>query len=245
MSGGEITVNNLTLSFDTSTPVGSVALTSDAGCLGEIRLGVPRKPHSDYILRHAELLLRECRLSLDALTGLIVINGPGSFTGLRVGLATVQGLAQSLDLPVYQVSSLQVMAFMAGPLPMPMYCFLDARKHELYGARIVWTDGPQVEEYFVLPPARICSMLNERHGEDPVALIGAGAHLYRDQFISQCSAEVCFAGVGSVLPEAGAAAQLVLTCPEQFAPRACTDLCALYVRPSDAELQKSVQTPLM
>lgn len=237
-------MKKLLLSFDTSTPRGSVALVSDAGVVGEVALDVKHRPHSDYLLRHTQFLLQESGATLADLTGLCVVNGPGSFTGLRVGLATVQGLAQSLELPVYQVSSLLVVGFMYGKAPCAQYCLLDARKHELYGAFLQWSiNGPVMEQRFVLPPAVICEQINTRHASEPVTLIGHGAEIYRELFQRECIAELYFGGVASQRPSAASAAQLLLMWPDIFPPVHVHEIQALYVRPSDAELQRSGRRP--
>lgn len=232
-------MSQMLLSFDTSTPRGSVALVSDTGVVGEVCLDVRHRPHSDYLLRHTQFLLQESGITLAELTGLCVVNGPGSFTGLRVGLATVQGLAQSLGMPVYQLSSLVVLGFMYGWAPCAQYSFLDARKHELYGALVQWSvDGPRVEKMFVLPPTSICEHINACHTSEAVVLIGHGAEIYRDLFERECDADLYFGGGSSLLPAAASAAQLLLKWPYLFPPVQVHEIQALYVRPSDAELQR-------
>lgn len=232
-------MEKLLLSFDTSTPRGSVALVSDSVVVGEVCLDVKHRPHSDYLLRHAQLLLQESGITLADITGLCVVNGPGSFTGLRVGLATVQGLAQSLGIPVYQVSSLHVLGFMYGHAPYVQYCLLDARKRELYGALLRWSEkGPKMEQMFVLPPSDVCEHINTCHGPEKVILVGQGAELYRELFLRECYAELYFGGTGSQFPAASSAAQMLLKWPDSTPPVKPHEIQALYVRPSDAELQR-------
>ncbi|MFA5700412.1 MAG: tRNA (adenosine(37)-N6)-threonylcarbamoyltransferase complex dimerization subunit type 1 TsaB [Desulfuromonas sp.] len=235
-------MQQLLLSFDTSTPCGSVALVRDTVVLAEFRLEVKHRPHSDYILRYARLLLQECGYALGDVTGLCVVHGPGSFTGLRVGLATVQGLAQGLRLPVYQASSLLVMGFMYGPSPCPQYCLLDARKRELYGARLQWDhEGPRIAQMFVLPPAQVCDLINAHtatHAEKgPVVLIGQGGGLWRELFIQKCHANLYFSGPTAQYPSAAGAALLRGHCPASVPAVPVNSVQAVYVRPSDAELQ--------
>ncbi|MFO7832346.1 MAG: tRNA (adenosine(37)-N6)-threonylcarbamoyltransferase complex dimerization subunit type 1 TsaB [Desulfuromonadaceae bacterium] len=232
-------MTKLLLSVDTSTPRGSVALVSDTRVVGEICLDVKHRPHSDYLLRHAQFLLQESGTTLADLTGLCVVNGPGSFTGLRVGLATIQGLSQSLGLPVYQVSSLLVIGFMYGNAPCAQYSLIDARKRELYGAVLHWKENrPDIEQMFVLPPSSICEHINRVYPSQRVVLVGSGAELYRELFLRECDAELCFGGAASHLPAAACAAQMLLQWPEMFHPVKVHEVNALYVRPSDAELQR-------
>jgi tRNA threonylcarbamoyladenosine biosynthesis protein TsaB len=242
-------MQQLLLSFDTSTPCGSVALVRDAAVLAEFRLDVKHRPHSDYILRYARMLLHECGYALQDLTGLCVVNGPGSFTGLRVGLATVQGLAIGLSLPVYQVSSLLVMGFMHGPSPCLQYCLLDARKRELYGARLQWdTEGPKIDQMFVLPPAQVCDLINSHSSPydetEPAVLIGYGGELYRELFSQACHVNLCFSGPATQYPSAAGAALLCAHWPASVQTATVNNIQAVYVRASDAELQRGHATAL-
>ena len=94
----------LTLAFDTATSAATAALVRDGEVLGE------RVSRAVTVLADADELLHESGIERAELTGLVVGTGPGSFTGLRLGLATVRGLALALDLPVAGVSTLYALA---------------------------------------------------------------------------------------------------------------------------------------
>jgi tRNA threonylcarbamoyl adenosine modification protein YeaZ len=135
--------------FDTATPVAACALLRDGEPVGEVRT------RARLVLGAADELLRAAGLDARALDGIVVGTGPGSFTGIRIGLATARGLALALDLPVAGVSTLRAYA---GGRPV-----IDARRGE------VFADGPTV-----VPP-----------GELEVAgarLVGDGAVRYRELF---------------------------------------------------------------
>ena len=103
----------LTLAFDTATSAATAALVRDGEVLGE------RVSRAVTVLADADELLRESGIERAELTGLVVGTGPGSFTGLRLGLGTVRGLALALDLPVAGVSTLDALAAGApGALPV-------------------------------------------------------------------------------------------------------------------------------
>ena len=103
----------LTLAFDTATSAATAALVRDGEVLGE------RVSRAVTVLADADELLGENGIERAELTGLVVGTGPGSFTGLRLGLATVRGLALALDLPVAGVSTLDALAAGApGALPV-------------------------------------------------------------------------------------------------------------------------------
>lgn len=98
------------LSIDTSSSIASLALSQDKNILAEItwRCG---QNHSVELVPSIDALMRKIGAERSSLTGIIVAKGPGSFNGLRVGIATAKGLAYALKIPVVGISTLQVEAF--------------------------------------------------------------------------------------------------------------------------------------
>src|SRR5215210_3342156 len=112
----------LILAFDTATDVATSALVSDGEVLGE------RVSRAVTLLEDVDALLRQAGAQTRELEGLAVGIGPGSFTGVRIGLSTARGLALALDLPVAGVSTLDALAAGApGAVPV-----IDARRRELF-----------------------------------------------------------------------------------------------------------------
>jgi tRNA threonylcarbamoyladenosine biosynthesis protein TsaB len=134
----------LTLAFDTATSAATVALVRDGEVLGE------RVSRAVRVLEDADELLSAAGVEQAELTGLVVGTGPGSFTGIRIGLATARGLALSLGLPVAGVSTLDALAAGApGAVPV-----IDARRREVF----VLLDEPGClrPEELVLAPGTRC-----------------------------------------------------------------------------------------
>jgi len=126
------------LAIDTSTENCSVALVHD-GKLTTRDIESPRE-HSQKLLPFVEEVLDRAGVSLAELDGLVVGAGPGSFTGVRIGVSMAQGLAFSADLPVYPVCSLQALAQQAirkNDVAGVVAC-IDARMGEVYYALLLW-----------------------------------------------------------------------------------------------------------
>jgi tRNA threonylcarbamoyladenosine biosynthesis protein TsaB len=149
----------LLLAIDTCGPTGSIALGQLVGgelhILGETALGGQRP--SETLVGSACEMLRMAEVPLAQLGAIVAVNGPGGFTGVRVGLAAVKGLAESAQIPVVAVSRLEVLAGKAGVASAA----LDAHRHEVF-LRVGGPDG-QVRELLagaselaeIEPPARI------------------------------------------------------------------------------------------
>jgi tRNA threonylcarbamoyladenosine biosynthesis protein TsaB len=130
----------LILALDTSSPAGSVAVLRDGKVIGVVSTWVD-EIYSSRMFRHLDFILRELALSLDQFDVFAVAAGPGSFTGLRVGLAAVKGWAEVYGKPVAAVSALEaiaVQAHSAGPYLAPV---LDARRSQVYYGFYAVTSG--------------------------------------------------------------------------------------------------------
>jgi tRNA threonylcarbamoyladenosine biosynthesis protein TsaB len=196
----------LILAFDTATDVATSALVDDGEVLGE------RVSRAVTLLEDVDALLRQAGARTRDLDALAVGIGPGSFTGVRIGLATARGLAFSLDLPVAGVSTLAALAAGApGATPV-----IDARRREVFVLR----DEPQVMQPTELEPAA---------GD---VLVGSGAVRYRDVF-EAASAVVPPDNDERHLPRARFHAQLArgFTAAENIEP--------LYLRTADVDRTRS------
>jgi len=226
------------LAVDSSSMTGSVALCCGETLVAESLLNV-RSTHSEKLLTQIDLLLEEAGWQLADLDFFVVVTGPGSFTGLRIGIATVKGLAQVVNKPVIPISSLQTIAMNLPLSSHPICAFLDARKQEVYTQLFVWdlVRGPiAVGSATVLPPQQVLDALT-----DDVALVGDGVFLYR-KLIEDSLGEKAFIPTASAHQlRASQAAWLAL----QEWPSGLTcnaaDIVPIYIRPSDAELNLSVK----
>lgn len=167
------------LGVDTSTRVASVAFLED----GEVRLarnaGI-NVTHSESLLRIIHEVCDELRLPASAIDLLAVVSGPGSFTGLRVGIGTVMGLSWSLETPAVSVSSLDVLAACAredehGRDADVLACALEAHRGDVY-FRSFQPDGtPDDENERIVPGLEVPALVDGR-----ACFIGDGLDTWRE-----------------------------------------------------------------
>lgn len=123
----------LILSFESSAKAASVALCRDGELVAEYTQ-CSALTHSRTLLPMAEDLLKNTETSLKEVDALACANGPGSFTGIRIGVATVKGLAWALDKPCIGVSTLEAMAWNGCAAGGIICCAMDARRNQVYNA---------------------------------------------------------------------------------------------------------------
>jgi tRNA threonylcarbamoyladenosine biosynthesis protein TsaB len=166
------------LALETATLAGSVALLDRGRVVGQTLLDIALT-HSERLMAMVDRLLVDCRVESGALDGLAVSVGPGSFTGLRVGVATAKGLGLALDLPVAPVPTLDAMAALVPFAEQPVAPLLDARKGEVYLSLYRWTGNGMTREwdYLALPPAEAAARL-----VPPVIVLGDGVDACRPYF---------------------------------------------------------------
>ena len=128
------------LAVETSTLMGSVAVVESDRILCELTLSV-EETHSSQLMPAIDYVLKTARCTPDRLDGLAIALGPGSFTGLRIGMAAVKGLAVAAGKPVAGISTLEAMAWSFPFCPHLICPMLDARMNEIYTAWFEAKDG--------------------------------------------------------------------------------------------------------
>lgn len=122
------------LGMETSTRVCSVAVSDDAAVLAEITIAGQARP-TDQLMTAVQQVLAAAGVALADVDGVAVSAGPGSFTGIRVGVTAAKTLAYTLGKPVTAVSSLDALAANVPAPRWPLWVLVDARKEKLYAAR--------------------------------------------------------------------------------------------------------------
>ena len=220
------------LAVESATLSGGAAILDGDRLLGEITLNIAIT-HSERLLSAVDRLLADCGLAPADLEGLAVSVGPGSFTGLRVGLATVKGLAMALDLPVAPVPTLDALAARLPFADAPVCPILDARKGEVYFSLYRWRGDRMHRErdYLALPPEFAAAELSA-----PVILLGDGIEACRP-WLGRLGEEVRIAPAAQRLPSAATVAGLGHAVLAAGGGVNAEALAPLYLRPSEAELK--------
>jgi tRNA threonylcarbamoyladenosine biosynthesis protein TsaB len=220
------------LAVETATLAGSVALLDGDQVVGQSLLDVALT-HSERLMAMVDGLLHDCGWEMADVQGLAVSIGPGSFTGLRVGVATVKGLGLALGLPVAPVPTLDALA---GNLPFadaPVCPLLDARKGEVYLSLYRWQEDRMARQwdYLALAPRAAAERL-----EPPVIVLGDGVTACRP-FLSAVGAGLRVAPPSHSVPSAAVVGQLGHALLKSGHALAADALAPMYLRPSEAELK--------
>jgi tRNA threonylcarbamoyladenosine biosynthesis protein TsaB len=133
-------LGNVILAINTSTPQFSVALVYENGALLAEWTLSPRTKDFRYFMTALDDLLRISGVALTEISSLAVAKGPGSFTGLRVGLSAAKGICEGLGVPIVALSSLEVLAGQCPFQPYPICPVIDSRKEEVFAALYTWSD---------------------------------------------------------------------------------------------------------
>ena len=221
--------------LDAAAPWGSVALLErdDEGDSEVVAVAgmLLRQSHAAHLLALLDALLRECgwaRSTIDLYGG---TRGPGSFTGIRVGLGTLRGLALASGRPCVAVGTLEAMAEAVGPRPKARLPILNAGRGEVFGACYDPRQSPPRE--IVAPWVGPISRLRDgAPGEFEV--FGPGAEFYRAS-LAAAGIEVTLRSPTAV---AAAAGRLALMRHESGAS-SDDEMTPLYLRPPDAEIKAS------
>ena len=166
----------LILAFETSAKAASVALLEDGKLLGESYQNTGLT-HSQTLMVMAENLLSQCGKTAEDVTAAAVAAGPGSFTGVRIGVAAAKGFAWGREIPCYGVSTLEAMALSLGVYQGYVCPCMDARRSQVYNALFYVNQGvpERVSEDRAISLAELGTELKSL--KEPIFLVGDGSNL--------------------------------------------------------------------
>lgn len=222
------------LGIDTSTSCGTVGLIDDESIISEYLLNI-RVTHSERLLGAIGLVLKEARFAIEDLDGWAISLGPGSFTGLRIGVSTVKGLALASRKPVAGVSTLDVLAYQISSTPYLICPILDARKGEIYTAFYRYGEGNDLKRqspYQAIKPEELIGKIQER-----TIFVGDGVRTYGDYLRNSLSSLAVFPPDQLNVPHGSGVAKLGLELLRKGEHLDLATFAPLYVRPSEAEIK--------
>lgn len=226
----------LILSIDTATPCSSVALTQGTRMNGSVLASLSlssRVTHSRRLLSAVDYLMNEVEVDWPNIEAVAVSIGPGSFTGLRIGMATAKGLVFGTDRKMVGVSTLDGLASKCAPSPS-ICAVLDARKGEVYAA-FYRTDADGLTVLSGLPlvtsPEKLADIITE-----PVVMVGDGVNVYGELWETLLKGKVSFSS--AVMHQPGAACLGFIGKEKLLEGNILDKVDAVpsYIRASDAEL---------
>jgi tRNA threonylcarbamoyladenosine biosynthesis protein TsaB len=228
----------LVLAIDTATKIASVSLYDDkAGILGEINLYV-KVNHSNIIMTAVDNLFKMTKLSIDDVDRVAVTIGPGSFTGIRIGVSIAKGLVYGTDKKIVGINELDVIAYNAENRNETIVSLIDARKERVYYS-IYKYEGKKLVRISDYRDGSLREILDNL-GDEHYVFVGDGAIAYRSLIEEKMQDRgVIFSNTGSI-PRAAVAARVATQKNENNLYM----LEPFYVNKSQAEREKEKREKL-
>jgi len=222
------------LAVDTATEICGLALCVDQHIALELNLS-HGQTHARFLMQAVQTVLNLTRRRLEDLDGFVVDRGPGSFTGLRIGISTVKGLAMAVGKPLIGVSSLDVLAHQASGGSALVCPMIDARRKEVYWS-LYQGDGQYLKQ--VQPEQVGCIEEALSHIDKPCRFVGSGALAYRTHIQAQVKGKAVWPPQDQHVLRGAVLARLG---QQQFKDgnfQENRSFVPVYLRPSDAELKR-------
>lgn len=222
------------LAMDTSTIVSSVAIASEEKLLAELTIET-KMTHSETLVPHIAQALDMAGLERSDLDAVAVTIGPGSFTGLRIGLATAKGISYSLGLPIVGVPTLEALAYKC-PVPgVHIIPLIDAQKGNAYAAHYTWENGHMVEKRSVevMSLQEVLEYCGSIDGN--VVLLGDAARK-KIARAGELPKNTEIAPMQCIMPDAACVAKRAMDLMAEGKIGSVMDMEPIYIRRSEAEV---------
>lgn len=222
------------LAIDTTSSAASVALINEHQLIGEYTSNA-KLTHLQKLMPMIEHLLNNCEVSFNDIQSIAVSQGPGSFTGIRIGVSAAKALAQVNDMPIIGVPTLKAMAYHFPSYRHIVCPILDARRHQVYSAAYIWEENKCKE--MILPKAYELDPLLEKLNKlkREVMFLGDGVKVYKEKIVSKLGNTAKFAQPYLSMQKASSVAQLGLEMAKGKQFQSCYEMKPDYLRKSEAE----------
>jgi len=224
------------LAIDTTTFLGSIAIVDNDRLIASVQQGT-EVTYSERLIAGINHVIDGAGWKVQDVDLIAVACGPGSFTGLRIGMGTAKGLAMAIQKPMVGVSSLEVLALGVSLYPGIVIPVIDARRDEVYSSAYRFVDGEMREVLLsehVSPPAVLCERIKALN--ENIVMVGDGIRRYGDLFREHLKNRLVEADDALHFPHAAYAAKLGL---KRFRENGADDEAQLipnYIRESDADI---------
>jgi tRNA threonylcarbamoyladenosine biosynthesis protein TsaB len=240
------------LAIETSTMLGGIAIADDsAGLIAEVRLNV-KSTHSERLMTEIDHVLQQAGLAIHDIDVFGVAIGPGSFTGLRIGLSTAKGFSYATGKPIVAVPTLDAFAWNFPYCMHPVCIMLDARKGEVYAALFQWAEdgfvrlmgeaSVKAESLVEKIAAGTLPLLPGRTSEEDIrqesiVFAGEGALLYKTKIAAALGKKAVFASPEKMIPSPANIASIGLQKAVKGGFAEPVSLTPIYIRRSEAEIK--------
>jgi tRNA threonylcarbamoyladenosine biosynthesis protein TsaB len=234
-------LNMKVLGIDTSTRCGSIGLIDEERVISEYLLNTPMT-HSERLIEAINYLLKEAHCLMEDLDGWAISLGPGSFTGLRIGVSTIKGLAYATQKPVAGIASLDALASQISPTPYLICPVLDARKGEVYTSFYRYDEAHLLlrrSDYLAIKPEDLMKNIKEK-----VIFVGDGIKTYGSYFRDSLPSFALFPSPSLHLPHGSTVARLGVELLHKGELLDLKTFIPIYVRPSEAEIKWQEKRPI-
>ncbi len=222
------------LGLETATTAGSIAIVDDnEGLISEVKINI-KVAHAERLMNSVDWLFKSSKISINEIDAFAISIGPGSFTGLRIGLSTAKGLSYATNKPIVPVPTLDAFARTL-PFCSHFICpMLDARKNEIYTGLYKWGDEMLKK---VIPETAIRPSDFLKEIKEPTVFMGDGVKIYKKLITDTLKSNAIFAPTSKMSPSASIVAEIVI---EKLKEGIFTDpvsLTPFYIRKSEAEIR--------
>jgi tRNA threonylcarbamoyladenosine biosynthesis protein TsaB len=220
------------LGIDTSSIVATVAVVTEEKLLAEYIVN-NKKNHSEKLMQVLDTVLKDSDLDIDDLDAIAVAKGPGSFTGLRIGMACAQGLAHASGMPIVGVNTLDALAYNMIDVQGLLCPVINAQRQEMYTSLYRWEDGELIRlwDYEITSIRNLAQRLLQK--TERVFILGDGVNILWPT-VQDCN-HIILAPQISLMPRASSVAAAGLQEFLSGKAESCFDLEPFYIRRSHAE----------